>query len=502
MRCNVKIRAFAISQLRLSPRTSKNADSIGFNVLSRFTLSKGKLTTIEGFRRIVAAACLFAGICLVLQPGGPLVVARVVDFSREYSTSPYISTGSGTLADFIRRRTEGRVIDATGSPWGAFATALRDGTATGHLQRLPLHPGQAALVFRPETIPGPLDSRLSPFSYVHLPSEDLWISLSLEHAQDIVGLDRRWAFPHRQEGLWLVPLAFVIYFILPRKGAPPDALVYSQIPAVVLPDMLGLLGGAFFLALPLMILAENAPGQPPWSLEGGWAWLTLLMGLMSAGFLSLMLVGFRYATPPLAIDRARLETGHLAEIAIEMARDIPLAALRGDQAAIDALARRDDDLDDLQTAILEYLAKIDAATLPPREQTALHQTIALVNTWENIGDILDAHILDIARDRLQTGHPISPATHDSIAALHQALLRDLQLSLLATTQGLPHQIQALRATKAPFNALAQAADRALQLSLPGRDPQRLKLFRLESDLINNLKHLHHHARRPATLLAP
>ncbi|MDQ8181694.1 Na/Pi cotransporter family protein [Pelagicoccus sp. SDUM812005] len=207
------------------------------------------------------------------------------------------------------------------------------------------------------------------------------------------------------------------------------------------------------------------------------------------------------ATPSLAIDRARMECGRLATLTVSMAEDIPHAALRGDLSDLKALARRDDQVDELQTAILNYLARIDASKLDTKAQHAINQTIALINSWENIGDLLDTHVLPLGYDRLQAGHPIGDATLETLSQLHQALLQDLRLALLVTTKGDPADIEKLLASKAAFRQLAEDAESDLRSSLVGRDPERMELFRLESDLISNFKHIHHHTRRPAKLLA-
>ncbi len=261
---------------------------------------------VEGLRRIIAVACLFAGMALIVQPGPTLVVARVVDFAQSYVRSPYTTTRAGSLADFVRRRTEGRTLDATGTPWAAFARDLRAGTAAGVLQRLSSERLGEAVVFPHDALPAFPEGDIGSLLYIHVPADDLWISLSREHAPEIEGLDRRWAYPHRTAGLALLPLAFLVLFLPSPVRPPPGALTYSRAPSVVLPDLLGLVGGAFFFTLPLLILAEQAPGQSPVQAAGGWSWLTWSFWLMAAGFLLLNGVAFYYATLHLLITDAAL----------------------------------------------------------------------------------------------------------------------------------------------------------------------------------------------------
>lgn len=204
-------------------------------------------------------------------------------------------------------------------------------------------------------------------------------------------------------------------------------------------------------------------------------------------------------TPSMAIDRARLETGRLASFALRLSEEAPVAAISGSEQDLAELSKRDDELDDLQTAILSYLAKIDAATLSQEELDSINEVIALANAWENIGDALDNHVLALGRDRLDTGLAVSDETKRSIIELHQALLEDMRLAMAITTSADPKVAEILREKNKAFNKLADEAEHALQARLLGRAAERMDLFRLESDLIGNLKRIHEYLRRISQL---
>lgn len=204
-------------------------------------------------------------------------------------------------------------------------------------------------------------------------------------------------------------------------------------------------------------------------------------------------------SPSLAIDRARLEAGRLATYALRMAEEIPVAALDGTAAQIKALARLDDELDALQTAILAYLARIDSSHLNVSEKAAAQQVIGIVNAWENVGDTLDNHVRALGLDRLDTGLQIGPETRAGIERLHQDLLRHIRLAISVTNERNPEQARALLATKEDYEAIADAVESGLAARLSGRDASQLDLYRLEADLIGNLKRIHHYLRRIARL---
>lgn len=204
-------------------------------------------------------------------------------------------------------------------------------------------------------------------------------------------------------------------------------------------------------------------------------------------------------TPSLAIDRARLEAGRLANIAFNMTEKIPLAALNGNKKQLAELSTRDDVLDDLQTQILNYLAKIDANKLEKQDQDNLRKVINLVNNWENIGDTLDNHVIPLGIDRLDTGLVVSETTHGAILKLHQHLLENMRLAMLVTTSPNEADIERLTTSKASFLQLAEEAEEVLQNRLLGRTAERMVLFRLETDIISNLKRIHYYVRRVAKI---
>ena len=204
-------------------------------------------------------------------------------------------------------------------------------------------------------------------------------------------------------------------------------------------------------------------------------------------------------TPSMAIDRARMETARLATYAIAMAEEIPLAAMQGSAMEIAQLSKRDDEIDELQTAILSYLARIDADNLSKSDKHSLQDVISLVTAWENIGDILDSHVLPTGLNRLDTGLDFSPQTKTLISNLHKMLIDLLHQALVVTSA--PNELiaQQILSAKHAYNHQAEEAERSLANRLSGRDEARLEIFRMESDLIGNLKRIHYFARRIAKM---
>lgn len=266
-----------------------------------------KLFWIEALRRITTLICLLCGVWMTLQPAETLLLQiKLVDFDHEFSTNPFFTPKNGSLEDFIRKRTAGRTQVHSSASWLEFARAIRKEAPQNSLQKINNAPNETQWIYRPDDIPSYDDLPTHHLQYIHIPSENTWIVLNKEYAHKIHGLDNRWAYPDRSLGLALLAAAFLIYFFFPRVQLPENSLTYSRRASVVLPDMLGLLGGSFFFALPILILAENAPGQYPWAENGGWHLLTYTMWLMGFLFLLLAVIGFFYSTLYLTLSHEAL----------------------------------------------------------------------------------------------------------------------------------------------------------------------------------------------------
>ena len=92
-----------------------------------------------------------------------------------------------------------------------------------------------------------------------------------------------------------------------------------------------------------------------------------------------------FKAPSLALERVRLELGRAAEITEQMLKDWPSAIRNRDQRKLDEIAKRDDQVDTLEAAILEYLSRIRQHLLTEQEsndhQALMTMTITLVNLF-------------------------------------------------------------------------------------------------------------------------
>jgi phosphate:Na+ symporter len=202
-------------------------------------------------------------------------------------------------------------------------------------------------------------------------------------------------------------------------------------------------------------------------------------------------------TPALALDRVRMELRRLADRATAMVRDALPAALDGTEEDLAALQERDASLDDLHAAVVTYLGQLAGGTLGP-EDAALHaRYLEAANSIEHIGDLIETNLVRTGQTRLAAGITVSPGTREKLVALHARVLDATQLAFQALDADNPRMAARVVEAKADLQRLAAEAEVQLTSRLSADAPDRLELYRFESELIEYLRRVYYFAKRIA-----
>ncbi len=202
-------------------------------------------------------------------------------------------------------------------------------------------------------------------------------------------------------------------------------------------------------------------------------------------------------TPALALERVRLEMERLGSRSLEMvSRALPVAA-RGTEHELDALAKLDDEIDELHRAILEYLGKLSRGDLSGHQTAVLQEYIGAANSIENIGDMIETNIVSAGRERLQKHVDLSDRTRQLLGQLHEKVVGTVSEALQALYETDVKLAIAVIDAKPEVNRLAEAAERHLAIRLAAEEQDRVALFRIESEMIEYLKRVYYFAKRIA-----
>src|SRR5690606_26281611 len=129
------------------------------------------------------------------------------------------------------------------------------------------------------------------------------------------------------------------------------------------------------------------------------------------------------STPAFALDRVRMEIGHLGDIIADMIDRAPDAAISGTREDLLRVAARDDDVDVLHGEIISYLARINQETLSTDLANELNALLTIANTLEQIGDTIEDNLCARGFKRLKTGVIVSEETRRTLGSLTQRVQR-------------------------------------------------------------------------------
>jgi len=202
-------------------------------------------------------------------------------------------------------------------------------------------------------------------------------------------------------------------------------------------------------------------------------------------------------TPALALDRVRMELRRLGERAHDMVvRSLPVT-IGGTREELDALASLDDEVDSLHAAIVGYLARLSQRNLGMADSAEVYRYVTAANSIEGIGDLVEINLVGAGLERLRTDLIMSLPTQEALEALHARVSETVEDALEALDASDGDRAREVMDAKAEVNRLAARAEHHLAHRLAEGGPERLPIYRVESEIVEYLKRVYAFARRIA-----
>jgi phosphate:Na+ symporter len=135
--------------------------------------------------------------------------------------------------------------------------------------------------------------------------------------------------------------------------------------------------------------------------------------------------------PSLAIGQATREALRMADIVQAMLRDAAVVFRTGSQELLEDVERRDDQVDYLEREIKLYLTRLARHTITEdlsRREIAL---LGFIGNMENIGDIIDKNLMELARKKLYQGRRFSEAGEAELMDFHAQVTKNLERAVVA-----------------------------------------------------------------------
>ena len=212
-----------------------------------------------------------------------------------------------------------------------------------------------------------------------------------------------------------------------------------------------------------------------------------------ARYLDVELLG----TPSLAIDRVRLELLHQGEHVRDMMERALPAILHGGTEKLDQVKSMDDAVDNLHGQIVTHLGQLTRQELSGEQTDEVLHLLEATNSLENIGDIIETNLVLLGRSRIEASLSVSEPTEEILKAFHTAVLRAFDDALLAVAQKNSGAAKRVVEMKQSIDHLADSAAMHEAQRLVAEEPNRLRAYTIEVDILNNFKRIYYFTRRMA-----
>ncbi|HEV8309094.1 MAG TPA: Na/Pi cotransporter family protein [Methylomirabilota bacterium] len=201
----------------------------------------------------------------------------------------------------------------------------------------------------------------------------------------------------------------------------------------------------------------------------------------------------RFADQPgLAIGQAQREALRMADIVQGMLRDAAPVFRSGSQELLEDVERRDDQVDYLEREIKLYLTRLAKQTMTEdlsRREIAL---LGFIGNMENIGDIIDKNLMELARKKLFQGRRFSEPGEAELMDFHAQVSKNLERAIVAFASGdraLAHEVLEQR-------AIVRQRERDLRQShldrLRAGLAESMETSEIHLDVLTNLKRINSH----------
>ena len=207
-------------------------------------------------------------------------------------------------------------------------------------------------------------------------------------------------------------------------------------------------------------------------------------------------------TPSLALDRARLELLRMAHRVRTMLQQVLPAILSGTKSELAAIEAADDEVDALHGHIISYLGEIGRTRLDTDSTDELVGLMEATNALEAIGDVIETNLVSLGVRRIDGDIRVSDETREVLEGFHRQIVEGLELAMMALTQKNADAARLVGKMKRTINRLEAEAAVHQAERLVVDEPNRVVTYRLEIDLISNLKRVYYFSKRIARVAVP
>jgi phosphate:Na+ symporter len=140
-------------------------------------------------------------------------------------------------------------------------------------------------------------------------------------------------------------------------------------------------------------------------------------------------------TPAVALGEALRETLRMGDVVVHSLQDALRVFARNDEQLMRVVHKRDDQIDDLEEAIKQFLTRLHGQDLTPEQSQRETALLFVIVDLEGIGDVIDKQLMELAEKKISGGHVFSDKGFAEMSDLHAKVVENLELALSALASG-------------------------------------------------------------------
>jgi phosphate:Na+ symporter len=202
-------------------------------------------------------------------------------------------------------------------------------------------------------------------------------------------------------------------------------------------------------------------------------------------------------TPGMALDRVRMEMGHLGKLTQSLLRQAPGMALQGNEQQMTDLIKQRAETAALYLSVMDYMERLTLTDLSREQSSQMRDLVSISNYLDSIADTIENNILALGDSRLQQNLQIEMEGAMAIQPCTDHVVNALGDALHALVESDVSLAEDVINRKDRMKELASAAIETVGLELSSGTTGRLAVLAIETELVELLKHLFYFSRRIA-----
>jgi len=160
--------------------------------------------------------------------------------------------------------------------------------------------------------------------------------------------------------------------------------------------------------------------------------------------------------PSLALEQTRGAIVHMGSVVRSMLADIVPAIIEDDEASVEQVHRRDEQVDALDEEITSYMIRLTRRYLTREQSEEDARLLNVTDELEHIGDVIESNMVTLLRKKIEGGIAFSDEGREEIVEYHRRVLESFDLAMEAFQRTDLEKAQGVVEIKAELVELEQA----------------------------------------------